>query len=283
MIAFVPPRVCLDVTTCGICLRGPSVLALHLPSLYAMFICFPCLLCATRLAFFASMLPYYMLVYMFMHESMSYTLQFSGAMDIRYKPKFVLLGHRLLFENMLFAFPYAQHALFALVWLSLVVCSLHALPMSFVRFFACLLACFFCLCMHTYRARIHGARVARVQLPRREQKGQGCKQKDANPQRVMISRLRGLAHPKWSLLSLYLSLLSKACIGVPILVPHFIFLLFVWVAFPRYGNVRFTFLVPCQALPLECWQCLVYFSTLCDSIVNDGCYIYIYIYLPTCV
>ena len=167
----------MDVTTCGICLCCLSVLALHLPLLRAMLICLPCLLCATRLAFFAYVFPCCVLAYMFMHESVSSTLQSSGAMDTQSKPKFVLLGHPILFQNMLFALSYAYHALFAPIWLSLVVCSLHAFPVSFVHFIACLLACFFCLCMHTYGERILGAR---VQLPRHKQKGQGCKKKDAN-------------------------------------------------------------------------------------------------------
>ena len=46
--------------------------------------------------------------------------------------------------------------------------------------------------------------------------------------------------------------------------------------FFRYGNVYFTFPTPYWAIPLECWQCLVYSLALCDSIVHDAC-IYIYI------
>ena len=67
VVAFVPPRVCLDVTTCEIHLRGVSVLDSHLSSLYAMLICLPCLLCATYLAFSAS-LHLCTLAYMFMHK-----------------------------------------------------------------------------------------------------------------------------------------------------------------------------------------------------------------------
>ena len=33
-------------------------------------------------------------------------------------------------------------------------------------------------------------------------------------------------------------------------------------------------------IPLERWQCLVYFPALCDSIMHDAC---IYIYISTCV
>ena len=67
VVTSVPPRVCLDVTTSGIHLRGVSMLALHLSPLRAMLICLPCLLCATRLAFFV-FLHLCTLAYMFMHE-----------------------------------------------------------------------------------------------------------------------------------------------------------------------------------------------------------------------
>ena len=68
---------------------------------------------------------------------------------------------------------------------------------------------------------MYGARTigVRVQPPKREQKGQGCKQNGASPQRAMFSKLRGLAPPKQSSLSLSLSLFSRACIRVPLHVP----------------------------------------------------------------
>ena len=53
--------------------------------------------------------------------------------------------------------------------------------------------------------------------------------------------------------------------------PFLLFMLLAWATFPKYGNVCFTFLVPCWAIPLACWQCLVYFPALCDSIVHDVC------------
>ena len=96
----------------------------------------------------------------------------------------------------------------------------------------------------------------------------------------MIIRPKGLAPLERSSLSLSLSLFSRACIRASIHVPLLIFLLLAWAMFPKYGNVWFTFLVPFWAIPLECWQCLVYFFALCDSIVHDA---YIYIYLPVCV
>ena len=67
VITSVPPRICLDVTTCEIHLRGVSVLNSHLSPFYVMLIRLPCLLCTTCLAFFASM-HLCMLAYMFMHE-----------------------------------------------------------------------------------------------------------------------------------------------------------------------------------------------------------------------
>ena len=60
----------------------------------------------------------------------SFILQSNGTMDIQSKPTFFLLGHPLLFDNMLFA-P---------VWLSLIVCALACFPSR--CFFVCLLACF---------------------------------------------------------------------------------------------------------------------------------------------
>ena len=54
VVAFVPPRACLDVTTCDIHLRGVGVLDTRLSLFRAMLICLPCLLYATCLALFAS-------------------------------------------------------------------------------------------------------------------------------------------------------------------------------------------------------------------------------------
>ena len=104
----------------------------------------------------------------------------------------------------------------------------------------------------------------------------------------MISRLGGLAPLERFSFSLSLSLFFKACIRVPIHVPPFIFPLPAWAMFLGCGNVCFTFPVPCWAIrwaiPLERWQCLVYFPALCDSIVHDACVcIYIYIFACMCM
>ena len=54
VVAFVPFRACFYVTTCEIHLRGVGVFDTHLSPLCVIFLCLPCLLGATRLAFFAS-------------------------------------------------------------------------------------------------------------------------------------------------------------------------------------------------------------------------------------
>jgi len=68
VVASFPLMDYLGVTTCEIHLRGVGVLDTHLSSLHAMLLCLPCLLCATRLVFFA---PFHlcMFSYMFMHGS----------------------------------------------------------------------------------------------------------------------------------------------------------------------------------------------------------------------
>ena len=212
-----------------------------------MLICLPCLLFATRLAFFDFM-HLCMLLYMFMHESMC--RPYSNPIELW------TLDPNLHFSSQdtpfclitcLFAFSYAQHALFALMWLSLLMCSLHALPISLVSSFSCLLAYFFCLCMYTYGAWTLGAR---VRPPRCEQKGQGYKPTKGNDQqtrRLSPSRMV-------SSLSLPLSLFSKVYVRVPLhVLPFTFFLLLAWTVFPRYDNVCFTFSIPCWAIPLECW------------------------------
>ena len=61
------------------------------------------------------------------------------------------------------------------------------------------------------------------------------------------------------------------------------FLHLAWVAFLGYGNFCFTFLVPCWAIALGHWQCLLYFPTPCDSIMHDVCaYVCIYVYMLLC-
>ena len=80
VVTSILPRVCLDVTTCEIHPRGVGVLDSRLSPLREMLICLPCLLCATRLAFFAS-LHLCMLAYMFMHETVCHP--YSNPMELR--------------------------------------------------------------------------------------------------------------------------------------------------------------------------------------------------------
>jgi len=89
----------------------------------------------------------------------------------------------------------------------------------------------------------------------------------------MFSRLEGLA-PFRAVFSspLSLRLFSRACIRVPpLLVSFYFFLLLAWALFTRYGNVCFTFPVSYWAIPLKCWQCLIYFFALCGCIVHYVC------------
>ena len=79
VVTSILPRVCLDVTTCEIHSRGVGVLDSRLSPLREMLICLPCLLCATRLAFFA--LHLCMLAYMFMHEIVCHP--YSNPMELR--------------------------------------------------------------------------------------------------------------------------------------------------------------------------------------------------------
>ena len=129
----------------------------------------------------------------------SFILQPYGTLDTRSKPKLVILGHPLLFDNMLLWPFVCLTYLFALVWLSLIV-PLFACFLSSC-FFACLLACFLSHCMYTDGARTLGVK---ARLPRLKQKGQRCKQ-DVSPKREMFSKLGGLASLS-CLLSLSLSL-----------------------------------------------------------------------------
>jgi len=69
VVASVPLVARLDVTACETQLRDVGCLDTHLSLLHAMMLCLPCLLCATCLAFFAS-LHLCTLDYIFMRESL---------------------------------------------------------------------------------------------------------------------------------------------------------------------------------------------------------------------
>ena len=127
----------LHPTTCETYLCDVGVPDTHLPLLRAMLLCLPSLLCSTRLTFFSS-LHLCMLAYMFMHESVSSTLQSNGTMDTRSKPTFVLLGHPFCLIT----------CLFAPVWLSFFG------SFSFNMLSLCLFLCFsaglFLLLLHVH-------------------------------------------------------------------------------------------------------------------------------------
>jgi len=175
-------------------------------------------------------------------------------MDTRSKPIFFLLGHPLLFDNML-VFPFIRLACFVCpVWLSLLVCFVHALPISFVSFFACLLACFFVFastCME------HGCLEQERDLLGISKKG-----KDASPQREMFSRLRGLAPLEWFSPSPFLKSTSlDHVLGFPVSIyPLFSPCFLLGSRSLGMTISAFTFAVPSWAIPLECWQCLFCFS-----------------------
>ena len=157
VVTSVPHRVCLDVTTCEIHVCGVGVLDIHLSPLRAILICLPCLLCATCLAFLVSM-HLCTLAYMFMHESMCHP--YSNLMELwTLNPNLHLSSQdtSFLFDNMLLCFFVSFTCLFAPVWHIFLACLQHAFPS--ICFFACLLPCFFWLCMYTHGARTLGVRV----------------------------------------------------------------------------------------------------------------------------
>ena len=63
---------------------------------------------------------------------------------------------------------------------------------------------------------------------------------------------------------------------------HYLYLYLAQTLFLGYDNICFIFLVPYQAIPLEHWQCLVYFLALQACILHDVC-IYIIFLLQVVV
>ena len=149
--------------------------------------CLPCLLCATLLVFFATFASLHACLHVHAWVCVSSILQSNGTMDTRSKPTFVLLGHPLWFDNMPVCPFICLACFFSPIWLSLLVCSLHVLPISFAFFFTCMLACFFYLCMYMYRAWTLGARVWPLRREQKEQRHkqewQRCKQEASKPKK----------------------------------------------------------------------------------------------------
>ena len=81
--------------------------------------------------------------------------------------------------NMLLCLFLCFTCLFAPIWHLFLACLYHDSPS--MCFFACLLACFICLCMYTHGARTLGAK---AQPLRHKQKGQGCKPTNGNDQQI---------------------------------------------------------------------------------------------------
>ena len=152
VVASIPLVAYLDVTTCEYT-SVVLVYLMHTLSPLREMLCLPCLLCATHLAFFAS-LHLCMLAYMFMHESVC--RPYSNLLEL-WTPNPNL---HLSSQNALFCLI---TCLFAPIWHLLIVCLLACFPST----------CFLCHCMYMRGAWTLGAR---VRPPRHKQKGHGCKQ-----------------------------------------------------------------------------------------------------------
>ena len=159
--------------------------------LRALLICLPCLLCATHLAFFTS-LHLCTFANMFMHESVF--CPYSNPMELwTLNPNLHLSSQVTIFYliTCLFASLCASHVCLPLFGIfSQLFFSMLFLP------FVSLLVCWLVSFVFAYRVR--------VRPPKCEQKGKGCKQNGASPQRAMFNKLGGLAPPKQSSLSLSL-------------------------------------------------------------------------------
>ena len=152
VVASIPLVAYLDVTTCEYT-SVVLVYLMHTLSPLREMLCLPCLLCATHLAFFAS-LHLCMLAYMFMHESVC--RPYSNLLEL-WTPNPNL---HLSSQNALFCLI---TCLFAPIWHLLIVCLLACFPST----------CFLCHWMYMRGSWTLGAR---VRPPRHKQKGHGCKQ-----------------------------------------------------------------------------------------------------------
>ena len=182
VVAFVPPRAFLGETICEIHLRGVGVLDTHLSPLRAMLICQPCLVCATHLAFLASMHSFCTLAYMFMHEFACrpfynpmelWTFDpnlHSSSQDTFFLFFFLITCFLPLFVLHTFVCPYLTSSL---GW------SLACFPF---HLFFCLSAGLLLLSLHVHVwSQTLGARVRPL---RHKQKRQGCKPTKGNDQQI---------------------------------------------------------------------------------------------------
>ena len=146
VVASIPPRACLDVTTCEIHLRGVGVLDTHFSPFRVMLICLPC---ATHLSFFASFASLNACLHVHAWVCMSFILQSNGIIDTWSKPTFVLLGHPLLFDNMLVC-PFICLACFVWPCLAFFVSMFFARSPHLICFFLCLFASILLLSLHVH-------------------------------------------------------------------------------------------------------------------------------------
>ena len=149
VVASVPFVDCLDVTSCEMHPCDAGLLDAYPFSTLCNVACHACfvppvwlslLLCTlfARLPTCSCMSPCLLVLSI---------LQSNGTMNIRSKPTFVLLDTFFRLITCLFVLSYAQHALFAPIWLSLLVCSLYTLLIS-LCFFLCLFAGLFPCLLH---------------------------------------------------------------------------------------------------------------------------------------
>ena len=94
----------------------------------------------------------------------------------------------------------------------------------------------------------------------------------------MFSRLEGLASSRGFLSPFLLAFSLESCIRVPSLCILYLSCTLLGLRSLGMAYVCFTFLVPCWTIPLERWQCLLYFP----AHVIVLCMMYVYLYMLVC-
>ena len=168
--------------------------------------------------------------------------------------------------------------MFASVWLSLLACSLHALPISFVSF---LLVCCRLSFAYAYTHMEYGHSKQRGDLLGASKKGKDAIKRMQAHKGKMFNRLGRLAPLEWFSLTLSLSLFSRSCIRDPFHVPPLLFLLFSWAMFLGFGNSVLHFLY--LAGPYLWNVGNVCFTFLLCVIALCMMYVYVCIYIYACV
>ena len=169
-------------------------------------------------------------------------LQSNGGMDTRSKPTYVLLGHPLLFDSMLFAL-FTCLACFVCLRQALLVSVFFACSPYFPCFFLCLSVDLFLLSLHVHGWSIgtwsKGA-TSQAQVKMARMQARRHKPKKGNVQQIRRPNLL-----KQFSLSLSSSLFSKALYQGFLSMYPLSFLHLAYATFLGYSNVCFTFLVPC--------------------------------------